>query len=156
MPARFELTTRLEQSPDEIWAQVMKPALFLHVAAPLVRFKPIGMDDFPDRWAEGEYRGDMRLFGLIPIGWQAIVIELPDAQGDTYVLYDKGYSPVLRTWSHRISVKPEGGGTRYSDAIAFDAGWLTGFSVPFLRLFFKHRQRRLRSLAAEGFASMKG
>ncbi|MEM8725243.1 MAG: hypothetical protein AAGE86_06960 [Pseudomonadota bacterium] len=63
MSATFELSTNLASAPDTVWAQVKRPALFLHVAAPLVRFSPIGDRSFPEEWSEREYRGSMRLLG---------------------------------------------------------------------------------------------
>ena len=93
----------------------------------------------------------MRLFGILPIGWQAIVIELPEAEGETHTLLDKGYSPLLPTWRHQISVRPDNGGARYTDRVSFDAGALSVLAAPLIRLFFRHRQRRLRALAARGF-----
>jgi len=154
MPAKFDLTTHLDGQPDEVWAQVKRPALFLHVAAPLVRFYPIGEDRFPAEWKEQEYRGAMRLFGLLPIGWQAIVIEYPTNGSGTKFLRDRGHSPILRQWDHRIEVTSANGGTRYTDRVALDAGILTPVATFFVRLFFKHRQRRLKALASSGFAEI--
>ncbi len=93
----------------------------------------------------------MRLFGILPIGWQAIMIELPEAEGKTRTLFDKGYSPLLPKWRHQISVRPDNGGTLYTDSVSFDAGALTALASPLIRFFFRHRQRRLRALAASGF-----
>ncbi len=156
MAKTFEFVSHLDAPPDTVWAAVERPALFLHVAAPMVHFAPIGMARFPERWSEAEYRGAMKLFGLVPLGWQAIVIRFPSSDGAVRALEDNGYSPLLPTWSHRIEVSPEGTGTRYVDRIRFDAGWMTPFTALGVRLFFKHRQRRLRKLAASGFAGLKG
>ncbi len=96
----------------------------------------------------------MRLFGIVPLGWQAIVIELPDRESETRTLIDNGYSPLLPLWNHRISIRPENDGTRYTDDVSFDAGLLTPLTGLFVRLFFRHRQRRLRALSANGFAAL--
>ena len=150
----FDFECQLVCNPELVWEHVLRPALFLHVAAPLVRFRPVGIDRFPEVWSEGEYRGSMRLFGLAPIGWQAIVIEMPSRNGDVRMLRDRGYSPVLKEWDHRIEVMPRDGGTRYVDRVSFDAGVLTPTAAPMIRLFFRHRQRRLRALASAGFAAL--
>lgn len=154
MPRRFALTSHLQSPPDTVWEQVLRPALFLHVAAPLVVFHPVGMAQFPEQWAEAEYRGTMRLFGLLPIGWQAIKIRLLPEDGFTHALTDEGYGPMLKQWSHRIEVAPEGEGTRYTDTLEFDTGALTPLAAPLIRFFFGHRQRRLRALDARGFAEL--
>ena len=152
----FELTSHLQSEPDQVWAAVKRPALFLHVAAPLVHFKPIGMDRFPETWEEREYRGSMRLLGVLPLGWQAIVISFPQTQEGVWSLRDDGYSPMLPKWEHviEIAAAPEGG-TRYSDRIRFDAGVLTPVSALSIRMFFRHRQRRLRALDKIGFSTLK-
>lgn len=151
MPHQFELSSKLKSAPDKVWQWVERPALFLHVAAPLVRFTPIGADAFPDRWSEAEYRGSMKLFGIIPLGWQAIAISFPETARNQRALEDNGYSPLLPVWKHRIEVTPEGVGTRYIDRVSFDCRPITSFVAPFIRLFFAHRQRRLRALDAKGF-----
>ena len=139
-----------------VWKQVQKPALFLHVAAPLVLFEPSGFAGFPSEWTEGEYRGSMRLFGLVPIGWQAIKIRFLPPEGTTRALIDEGYGPMLAKWSHRIEVSPFANGTRYRDIVQFDAGALTPFAAPLIRFFFRHRHRRMRALDASGFAALGG
>lgn len=154
MPHSFKFSCELECDPNLVWDKVMQPALFLNVAAPLVRFQTVGSAQFPQHWSEGEYRGSMKLFGILPMGWQAIVIEPPETQGEARTLIDGGYSPMLPKWHHRITVEPSNGGTRYTDAVTFDAGWRTPFTAPLIRLFFRHRQRRLRTLAANGFADL--
>lgn len=156
MANTLEFVSHLDASPDAVWEAVEKPALFLHVAAPMVQFAPIGLPHFPERWSAAEYRGAMKLFGLVPLGWQAIVISFPQAQGNMRVLEDNGYSPLLPKWSHRIEVSPEGTGTRYVDRLCFDAGWMTPFSAIGIGLFFKHRQRRLQQLARDNFADLDG
>jgi hypothetical protein len=134
---------------------VLKPALFLHVAAPLVRFAPIGASRFPERWEVGEYRGSMRLFGFLPIGWQAIVIQFPDDREGPLVLTDHGYGPMLRQWEHRIEVHAmEGGGTRYIDRLKMDAGFFTPVARLMVAQFFKHRQGRLKKLDQTGFREL--
>lgn len=144
----------MKSPADQVWEQVRKPALFLHVAGPLVAFTPVGMSAFPEEWTEREYRGTMKLFGLLPIGWQAIKVRFLPEQNRVRALIDEGYGPMLRKWSHRIEVAPEGAGTRYSDILQFDAGALTPLVAPVIRFFFAHRQRRLRALDARGFADL--
>lgn len=154
MTTTVELTTTLDCTPDVVWACVQKPALFLHVAAPLVVFRPVGAPEFPKEWDEAEYRGTVRLLGAIPIGWQVIRIRFLPQEGGMRVLVDEGHGPMLRQWSHRIEVAPEGYGTRYTDTLEFSSGALTPLTAPLIRFFFEHRQRRLRALDSEGFAAL--
>ena len=67
----------------------MQPALFFHVAAPLVVAKDIGERPMGQTWTEGEYRISMKLFGVIPIGWQAIVVDLSASDSGQATLRDR-------------------------------------------------------------------
>lgn len=159
MAKTLELSCVLEADIDQVRAAILRPALFLHVASPLIVFSPMGLDRFPDIWAAGEYRGSMKLFGLIPVGWQAIVIEMPGSgsspsEGDL-VLRDRGYGPLLRVWDHRIEARAHPKGTLYTDRLTLDAGWMTPVTAFFVKRFFEHRQRRLRGAARDGFSALK-
>jgi hypothetical protein len=135
---------------------VQTSALLHHIAAPLIRFTPKGGTPFPAIWEPGEYRAWMWLFGVIPVGWQAVVISEPAPDGTTRFIRDNGYGPLIRRWDHRIAITPgEGGTTRYIDRVDIDAGVLTPLIAGFARLFYAHRQRRWRALARSGFAALK-
>ena len=155
MPAEFSLQCRLQADPETVRARVLEPALFFHVAAPLVVAKDIGERPLGQTWTEGEYRIAMKLFGFIPIGWQAIVVDLSASESGEASLRDRGYGPMLREWDHRIIVEPApGGGTTYTDALRLDAGLLTLLTAYFVRQFFRHRQRRLVALDKAGFDTL--
>ncbi len=147
-----EVTTHLAATPDRIWEEVRKPQLLLHIAAPLVIFKPVDPPTLPDHYTEGDYRMAMRLFGLIPIGEQVISVSYPEPQNGTRFIRDNGYSDTIKRWDHLISIAPEGDGTRYTDRVEIEAGWRTPAIVAFANVFYRHRQRRWRTLIARDFA----
>lgn len=154
MAKTVELSTTLACTPDEAWNRVRTAALLLHVAAPLIRFTPKGTP-LPQGWAPGEYRVWMWLFGLIPLGWQAVVISEPAPEGEVRFIRDNGYSPLIQRWDHWIAIRPgEDGTTHYTDTVHIEAGLLTPLIVAFARVFYAHRQRRWRALARTGFASL--
>ena len=153
--ATVALATTLACTPDEAWSRVQTSALLLHVAAPLIRFTPKGGTRFPATWAPGEYRAWMWLFGIIPAGWQAVVISEPAPQGETRFIRDNGYGPLIRRWDHWIAISPGANGTtRYSDRVEIEAGLLTPLIAGFARVFYAHRQRRWRKLAESGFSAL--
>lgn len=131
-------------------------ALLEHVAAPLIRFKPKGGAQLPAIWREGEYRAGMWLFGVIPIGWQAVVISHPEPEGAVRFVRDNGYGPLIKRWDHWISIAPapSGPGTAYTDTVTIEAGLLTPLIAAFARVFYAHRQRRWRALARSEFAAL--
>lgn len=153
MTRTVELTIWLPARPDTVWEHLQTSALLHHVAAPLIQFKSHD-GSFPERWQSGEYRTDMFLYGIVPLGWQAVVIEQPEPLGDTRYLRDNGFGPLIKRWDHWIAIAPEDGGTRYLDQVTVDAGPLTPVVAAFARIFYAHRQRRWRELAATSFAAL--
>ena len=147
-----DLSTVLDAPPERVWDELNRPALLCHVARPLVAFAPLDPPAFPERWAERAYRVRLRLFGLVPIGWQVVGIERPAEQGRVRSLRDDGRSAMIRRWDHRMTVEPlPDGRTRYTDHLEIEAGVLTPAAWAFARLFYAHRQRRWRALVARGF-----
>ncbi|QPH52839.1 SRPBCC family protein [Pontivivens ytuae] len=143
---RVELTCHIDAPPDEVWRLLQRSALLEHIAAPLVVFRPID-GPFPEHWSPGRYRAWMLLVGVLPMGRQWIDISFPDE----FTLRDNGAGDLVRRWDHWIFVEAEGNGTRYTDRVDVEAGLLTPFIWFFARVFYAHRQRRWRALAADGF-----
>ncbi|MFM7403023.1 MAG: hypothetical protein ACKO1N_02775 [Erythrobacter sp.] len=155
MATTVSLSTTLACTPDEAWERLKTSALLLHVAAPMIRFTPVGNMPVPVHFSAGEYRAYMSLFGFIPLGWQAIVVSEPPPEADTRFIRDNGYSPLIKRWDHWIAVRPEPGGlTHYTDRVEIEAGLLTPLIAGFARLFYAHRQRRWRALARTRFAAL--
>lgn len=150
----IELSTRLPVPPDELWAQVRRPALLVYVAKGLLGFEPLEPRTFPEVWEAGAYRTGLWAFGWFPVGWQVIGIEYPPSPHGRLVLRDNGYGPLIKTWDHFIEIVPDDGGSHYTDRVHIDAGWLTKPVSAFAMFFYRHRQERLRALAAEDFASL--
>jgi hypothetical protein len=153
---KVERSTRLRAEPERVWQQVNRPAALQYVARPLLSFEPVDPPAFPDTWQPREYRVRLKLFGLIPMGWQIMGVEFPD--DDRAVdearfprhLRDNGRGLLIRRWDHRISIDADASGgarmTRYTDRVDIDAGVLTAPVALFARVFYAHRQRRWRRL----------
>lgn len=130
---------------------VRKPALLMHVAAPLLKFKPLNPAKLPDEWSEGKYLVGMHLFGLIPMGRQWIVTsydrhdETPGSR--TYQVRDNGSGGLTSKWDHMITIQETPKGlTCYTDTVDIEAGPLTPAVWLFAHFFYRHRQRRWRKL----------
>ncbi|MFV0492358.1 MAG: hypothetical protein ACK5M4_11115 [Pseudorhodobacter sp.] len=145
----IELTTILDQDADRLWQIAMRTELLDFVTYPLVKFTPLEPASLPEIWVAGEYRLAMRLFGVLPIGWQVISISFPVPEGQTRYLRDNGHGRFIRRWDHLISIAPEGAKTRYTDRVEIEAGILTGLVALCARLFYAHRQRRWRRLVRD-------
>lgn len=155
-PVRVKLTTDLDVPAERAWAEVRTSRLLDHVAAPLQAFEPVEPPVLPDVWQEGRYLVRLRMFGVLPIGMQWIVISFPDASPERYQLRDNGHGSLVSTWDHLITIEPLAADRcRYTDEVEVRAGLLTPFVWAFARLFYAHRQRRWRRLVATRFADLK-
>lgn len=154
---RIALSTILDAPVDQAWAAARTPALFRHVSAPMIGFRPKDPATLPAIWHEGRFLVTMLLGGVLPIGDQWIVIEFAEADESAgrYVLRDNGHSASIRRWDHRLTLqaRPDGR-TDYSDVLDLEAGWTTPVVWLFAQAFYRHRQKRLRALAARGFAGL--
>lgn len=149
--ATIELEAVLPADPDRVWQEVNRPALLDFVAAPLLRFAPLDPPHFPEVWEHRDYLVAMRFMGVLPVGRQTISISHPAPEGAARFVRDNGYGAMIRRWDHLITIEPAPGGTRYVDRLILEAGVLTPAIALFARVFYAHRQRRWRKLAAHGF-----
>jgi hypothetical protein len=151
------LTTTLACTPDKAWTHLHTPALLQHIAWPIIRFVPKGRKRWPKVWGAGEkHRFWMWLFGVVPLGWQAVVISEPAPEGDKRFVRDNGYGPLVKRWDHLITVAPgKHGQTVYTDRVIIDAGIFTPLVRNFAIVFFTYRQRRWRELAESNFRALR-
>ncbi|MEM7689467.1 MAG: hypothetical protein AAF291_10640 [Pseudomonadota bacterium] len=156
MAQTIEIACVLDCTPDEAWERVNTSALLHRITAPLIRFVPRG-EGFPATWRDGEYRAWMLFGGILPIGWQAIVISKPEPAGETRYLRDNGYGPLIKTWDHWIAIKPadDPSKTHYCDRVTVEAGLLTPLIAGFAKVFYAHRQKRWRELARTDFSALR-
>jgi hypothetical protein len=144
-----DLSTTLHCTTREAIARVRSPRVLSTVSYPLVTFLPLVPSAWPEQWAEGRYWVAMRLFGMVPLGRQALEISYPSAS--VFTLRDHGHSRLIRCWDHVITVEGDLHGARYRDQLRFEAGVLTPLVWLFAQIFYRHRQRRWRQLARRGF-----
>ncbi len=143
-------STRIELPPATVWTEVQTARLLQHIAWPIVRFVPVHETSLDAFRPGGRYQVKLRLFGLIPLGTQWIVTSLHEPETGEWPkrLRDNGYSALISTWDHWITIAPDAnGGTKYSDDIEISAGILTPVIWAFAQIFYWHRQRRWRGLA---------
>lgn len=145
----------LDISAERAWAAIQEPRLLNHIAYPLQTFKPVDPPKLPATWAESRYKVRLRLFGVVPIGEQWIVIGILERGPDRYRMRDDGHGDLVRRWEHRITIEAlSSSRCRYTDEVEIDAGVLTPLVAAFASVFFRHRQRRWRALVASDFAPL--
>lgn len=147
------VATILDATVDIVWRQVQTSRLLTYVASPLQVFRPLDPPAFPEIWSPGRYRARLLSFGIVPTGWQDIVISYPvPTRAHEQLLRDDGSGSFIKRWDHLITVAPRADGrTDYADEIAIEAGLLTGAVAAYAKLFYRHRQRRWHRLIKGGF-----
>lgn len=149
---QVQISTILKDAPDRIWRDVQTSKLLQYIAQPLIVFEPVSPPTFPEIWGDGNYQVRMRLFGVLPLGTQWIVIRHM-ASSEGYDLLDDGHSNMITRWQHLISLRPAPeGSTLYTDTVNIDAGWLTFGVWLFANIFYRYRQSRWRRLVRRNFS----
>lgn len=154
---KLSVTTMLDASPDRVWSELQRTELLAFVATPLVSFDPVDPPILPGTFEDGEtYRVELTLFGVIPIGEQQIRITQVRAEetpGERfYRIRDDGAGDVASTWDHLITLRETSDGkTVYTDEVTVEAGLFTFFVWVFANVFYRHRQRRWRTLVRNDF-----
>jgi hypothetical protein len=139
--------TTLDCCADQVWATVQTSSLLLDVIRPVVTMQPVGAEVFPERWTEGtSVRCRVCLFGVLPLGVHRLDLERIDQGGRQ--IQSRESDAIVRRWDHLIRMQEiSGGRTHYSDEIEIDAGILTPVVWLFAAGFYRHRQRRWRTIA---------
>jgi hypothetical protein len=154
---RVIVRTMIDAPAEEVWARLRTSALLRHVAAPLLRFKPLSPPTLPEVWTEGDYVVGMYAFGVLPLGKQRIGIRILADHGWPRRIRDDGGGRLVPVWRHDIQVSPAAPDrTLYCDEVEIRAGLLTPGVWLFAQLFYRWRQHRWRRLARTGFATLEG
>jgi len=156
LPMIVNIETTFVVDYDAFIEQLNKPAAWMHVSAPLLTFAPVTPGEFPAAWEQGEYPAMLRLFGLIPLGRQAIVVEkIKTESPEEYIIRDNGYGDIVKRWDHWVLIRRQrdGKSIRYIDRVDIKAGILTFGVYLFANLFYRWRQHKWRRLIRNGFGN---
>ena len=140
------ITTYFDCSEDELWEKIKEPWSLQYVAAPILSFSPEGDESLTGDWEVNKpYPLKLHLFKIIPLGTHTIKLVKIDRESKIIKSQEKGLlAPV---WNHDIQFSEiEPGKVRYTDRIEIKASLLTPFIWLFAHFFYRHRQRRWRSL----------
>lgn len=141
----------LDAAPERVFEVVTSPRGLRHVAWPLIRFVTVDPPEWPDRFAGGAHLVALRLFGIVPLGRQVIDVSFPEGPAGGFAVRDNGHSALIARWDHWVTIAPHGADqSHYTDRVTVEAGWRTPVAAAFARVFYAHRQRRLRRLMAKG------
>src|SRR5689334_742670 len=101
---RAERTSLLDAPGAVVGELMFEPNAMVFVLWPLVVIKPIDPAVLPARWIAGRYRVRMRLFGVVPLGVQDIVITdiEEDADARRWSFHDAGGGGLARRFDHHL------------------------------------------------------
>lgn len=152
---RVLLKLQLDCEAETAWIKLHEPETFAAVFAPLIRVRPLEPGGFPATWERGEYRIQLRLLGVIPMGTQLVKLDFREnTETGINVLRDTGGAlggplALLRGWDHRMAVSAmKDGRTLYRDQLRA-SGPFSVLAWPVLWLAWQWRAARLTWLARD-------
>ncbi len=140
------ISTHFTCSEAELWKKIEKPKSLEFVSSPVLKFIPTESDAFNESWKiNRDYHLKLFLFGLIPLGRHCIRLVKVDKRSNRIESREKGR--LARVWNHTITFHQSGDRkVQYTDEIEIKAGILTPVIFVFAHLFYRHRQRRWKTL----------
>jgi len=138
-------------------SRVLTSASLHYIAKPLLSFNPTDPKEFPQKWVNGEYSVQIKLFGVIPLGNQMIRIELIEKGKDQeYIIRDNGSSKLIPKWDHWIFISKTNDPNiiRYLDRVEIKAGLMTPIIWLFAHIFYRWRQYRWKKLVQTSFEEL--
>ena len=145
--SKVTIQSALACRSDKVWELVQTTGLLIHVAWPLMVFRPVRGQPLPAIWSMGDtIEVNLFAFGLIPLGEHKIVIALIDPERMEIQSRERGL--LAQTWNHRITIQPiSDDRCLYTDEIELYSGKLTPVISVFASLFYRYRQSRWQRLA---------
>jgi hypothetical protein len=93
------------------------------------------------------YTTDIRLFGVIPCNDYHIRIDALN-EGDR-VLETTEWNASVRSWKHRLEVRPSADGSVWIDHVVIDAGLMTPVIARYARFMYRTRHRSRNAIRIE-------
>src|SRR5437870_4899264 len=141
----------LLDAPAAVLAEyLLDPQTMCFLMRPFVMVEPVEPATLPPCWVPGRYRVHMRLGGLIPLGWQDLVVTAVEANATAqrWSMRDEGTGRLARRWDHRLMLEGvDDRRARYTDRVDVEAGIATIGLWIFAHVLFAWRHHRWRVLA---------
>ena len=141
--SKVTLTTELPIPAATASALARKPELMRYVLSPVLKVYRL---DVPERIEVGT-RGQARFwwFGVLPAWTHHLTVKKLEPNE----IYTNEHGGPVHTWNHRLTFEPiDEHSCRYTDEIETDEGLSGLMTRMFVRLMFRHRHRRWRTIAA--------
>lgn len=140
--SKVTLTTELAMSAGAAAALARKPEMMAYVLSPVLRIYHLEVPDNIEVGTQGSAR--FWLFGVIPAWTHHLTV----IQLDPTEIYTHEHGGPVHTWNHRLTFEPvDDQRCRYIDEIETDDGLRGAPTRLFIKLMFRYRHRRWRTLA---------
>jgi ligand-binding SRPBCC domain-containing protein len=140
--SKVTLTTELPISAQTAAALARKPEMMTYVLSPILRIYRL---DVPDQIEVGT-QGSARFwwFGVIPAWTHHLTIK----RLEPTEIYTHEFGGPVHTWNHRLTFEAvDDDRCLYTDEIETDDGLRGAPTRLFIKVMFRHRHRRWRTLA---------
>lgn len=143
---KAKISTSIQTNEDEMWKELQKVSSLMHVASPILKFKPKGSYTIPENWELGrEYKLKLYFFGILPLGDHCIKLAEINPIKKTIISNERGN--LARVWNHTIKISPnDEKSIEYMDEIEIKAGLFTLPIWLFAHAFYRHRQRKWKEI----------
>jgi ligand-binding SRPBCC domain-containing protein len=139
--SKVTLTTELPISAEAACELARKPEFLKWVLRPILRATRMRFPDHIDVGSQGSAR--LWWFGIIPAWTHHLTVK----QLDATEIYTNEHGGPVRTWNHRLTFAPvDEHRCRYADEVETDGGWRGWPTRLFIRLVFRYRHHRWRTL----------
>lgn len=149
------ITTVLDCTEEELWEKIIEPKSLQFVASPLLSFQPLLGDELDGEWVTHKmYELKLCFLKIVPLGRHNIKLVAINRESNTIVSNESG--TLVPVWNHTILFRQiEHSKLRYTDEIEIKAGWLTPAIWAFAHLFYRHRQKRWKTLLKNVYGEEK-
>ena len=143
---KAKISTFIETDENKMWKELQKVSSLMHVASPILKFKPKNGQVLPEKWTKGEeLRLKLLLFGFIPLGDH--VIKLVEINKNENLIISNERGRLTEVWNHTIKFESiNNHKIKYTDEIEIEAGILTWAIWLFAQVFYRHRQNKWKEL----------
>jgi hypothetical protein len=140
--SKVTLTTELPIPAEAAAALARKPEMMAYVLSPVLRIYRLEVPRDIEVGTKGSAR--FWLFGVIPAWTHHLTVK----QLDPTEIYTHEHGGPVHTWNHRLTFEPiDDQRCRYTDEIETDDGLRGAPTRLFIKLIFRHRHRRWRTIA---------
>ena len=151
MAADLEVTAEYAENADEMFKRAISFADMVEATQAISRYDGLPLVEME---AGKVYRTDITVFGLFRTPDYRIHINRICPA--TRCMESGESNDRIRSWRHRVQIRPHGTGSIWTDHIIIDAGLLTPVVARYARFMYRHRHTHRRALSIQSSLGRTG